>query len=69
MNKISTSILASLITIVLLTSIILSPILASEDNSDDTFGTEDECAKKYNPYYDRERYLGCTGGIGTPKIK
>jgi hypothetical protein len=23
-------------------------------------------AEKFDPEYDRENYLGCTGGIGTP---
>jgi hypothetical protein len=44
-------------------------IVYAGDNSDDTFGSEKECAEKFDPYYDRENYLGCTGGIGTPNIK
>ena len=55
--------------ITLLTLVVANSVAASEDDSDDVFGTEDECAKKFNPEYDRERYLGCTGGISTPSIK
>jgi hypothetical protein len=33
---------------------------------DDTFGSEKECAEKFDPEYDRENYQTCTGDIGTP---
>ena len=37
-----------------------------EVDPDDVFGSEKECAEKFDPWSDRENYLGCTGGIGTP---
>jgi hypothetical protein len=33
---------------------------------DDTFGSEKECAEKFDPEYDRENYQTCAGDIGTP---
>ena len=36
---------------------------------DDVFGSEKECAEKFDPWSDRENYLGCTGGITTPGVK
>ena len=38
---------------------ISNPVLASVD-PDDVFGSEKECAEKFDPEYDRENYLGCT---------
>ena len=32
-----------------------------EVDPDDVFGSEKECAEKFDPWSDRENYLGCTG--------
>jgi hypothetical protein len=65
MNKILTATISSLMTIIVVTLMMANPVLASVD-PDDVFGSEKECAEKFDPEYDRENYLGCTGGIGTP---
>lgn len=69
MDKLVITTISSIMAILILTVIIPNSILATSDNEDDpdeVFGDEDDCAQKYNPMFDRERYLGCTGGIGTP---
>jgi hypothetical protein len=65
MNKILTISITSIMAVSLLMLAISNPVLASVD-PDDVFGSEKECAEKFDPEYDRENYLGCTGGIGTP---
>ena len=65
MNKILTISISSIMAVSLLMLAISNPVLASVD-PDDVFGSEKECAEKFDPEYDRENYLGCTGGIGTP---
>jgi hypothetical protein len=69
MDKLVLTTISSIMTILMLTVIEASLTLATldnEDDSDEVFGDEEECTQKFGPYYDRERYLGCTGGIETP---
>ena len=47
-------------------TMMLTPAYAGIDpdqevDPDDVFGSEKECAEKFDPCSDRENYLGCTG--------
>jgi hypothetical protein len=67
MNKVVITTISSMIAILLLTVMLPNPILATIDDEEMT-GDEsiDECAQKFDPDYDRERFLRCMGGIGDP---
>jgi hypothetical protein len=48
---------------------VMLPNLALTTLGDDEMrGDEsiDECVQKFDPYYDRERFQRCSGGIGDP---
>jgi hypothetical protein len=63
-----------MMTIIVVTLMLANPVIALALNQmlslpafdPDQDYTEKECAEKFHPEYDRENYLGCTGGIGTP---
>ena len=67
MNKVVLTTISSMMAILILTVMIPNPILATLGD-DDMTGDEsiDECAQKFNPDYDRERFQRCSGGIGDP---
>ena len=66
MNKVVITTISSMMAILILTVMIASPILATSD--DEMRGDEsiEECAQKFDPEYDRERFQRCHGGIGDP---
>jgi hypothetical protein len=67
MNKVIVTTISSIMTILMLT--VMLPNLALATLGDDEMrGDEsiDECAQKFDPYYDRERFQRCSGGIGDP---
>jgi hypothetical protein len=67
MNKVVITTISSIMTILMLT--VMLPNLALATLGDDEMrGDEsiDECAQKFDPYYDRERFQRCSGGIGDP---
>ena len=67
MNKVVLTTISSIIAILMVT--VMIPNLALATLGDDEMrGDEsiDECAQKFDPYYDRERFLRCMGGIGDP---
>lgn len=66
MNKVVITTISSLMAILMLTVMLPNQVLATLD--DEMRGDEsiDECAQKFNPDYDRERFLRCMGGIGDP---
>ena len=68
MNKVVVTTISSIMAILILTVMIANPILATLGNDDEMTGDEsiDECAQKFNPDYDLERFLRCSGGIGDP---
>ena len=67
MDKLVTTMISSIMTILMLTVMVTNPILASEVDPDDVFGSEKECAQKFDPWYDRENFLACSGEIYIPK--
>ena len=68
MNKVVITTISSMMAILILTVLIPNPILATLGDDDEMTGDEsiDECAQKFNPDYDRERFQRCSGGIGDP---
>lgn len=68
MNKVVITTISSMMAILILTVMIPNPILATLGDDDEMTGDEsiDECAQKFNPEYDRERFQRCSGGIGDP---
>jgi len=68
MNKVVITTISSIMALLILTMIIANPVVASIDEDDEMTGDEsiDECAQKFDPYYDRERFQRCSGGIGDP---
>ena len=74
MNKIITATISSMMTIIVVTLMMANPVIALAVNQmvyppeydPEQSYTEEECAEKFDPEYDRENYLGCTVGIGTP---
>ena len=67
MNKVVLTTISSIMTILMLT--VMLPNLALATLGDDEMrGDEsiDECAEKFDPDYDRERFQRCSGGIGDP---
>ena len=67
MNKVVITTISSIMTILMLT--VMLPNLSLATLGDDEMrGDEsiDECAQKFNPEYDRERFQRCSGGIGDP---
>jgi hypothetical protein len=67
MNKVVGTTISSIMAILMLT--VMLPNLALATLGDDEMrGDEsiDECAQKFDPYYDRERFQRCSGGIGDP---
>ena len=68
MNKVVITTISSIMALLILTMIIANPVVASIDEDDEMTGDEsiDECAQKFNPEYDRERFQRCSGGIGDP---
>jgi len=68
MNKVLITSISSIMTIFILTAMMTIPVVASIDEDDEMTGDEsiDECAQKFDPEYDRERFLRCMGGIGDP---
>ena len=67
MNKVVVTTISSIMAILMLT--VMLPNLALATLGDDEMrGDEsiDECAQKFDPYYDRERFQRCSGGIGDP---
>jgi hypothetical protein len=74
MNKIITTTISSMMTIIVVTLMLANPVIALAVNQmvypleydPEQSYTDEECAEMFDPWYDRERYQGCTGGIGTP---
>ena len=68
MNKVAVVTISSIIAILMVTVMIPNSILATLGNDDEMTGDEsiDECAQKFDPDYDRERFQRCSGGIGDP---
>ena len=69
MNKVFVTTISSIMAILMVTVMIPTPILATlGDDDDEMTGDEsiDDCAQKFNPDYDRERFQRCSGGIGDP---
>ena len=69
MNKVIVTTISSIMTLLMLTVMLPNLALATlGDDDDEMTGDEsiDECAQKFNPEYDRERFQRCSGGIGDP---
>jgi hypothetical protein len=67
MNKVVVTTISSIMAILMLTGMLPNLALATLGD-DEMRGDEsiDECAEKFDPYYDRERFQRCSGGIGDP---
>ena len=67
MNKVVVTTISSIMDILMLTVMLPNLVLATLGD-DEMRGDEsiDECAQKFDPYYDRERFQRCSGGIGDP---
>ena len=67
MNKVVVTTISSIMAILMLTVMLPNLVLATLSD-DEMTGDEsiDECAQKFDPEYDRERFQRCSGGIGDP---
>ena len=75
MSKIITTTISSMMTIIVVTLMMANPVIALAVNQmvfppeydPEQSYTDEECAEMFDPEYDRENFLTCSGEIYIPK--